>query len=85
MHAPCRMSALTLAPGDAGTPSPTPSRGDVHALAFDTDVRDVVPGSDHAPWAGGEDIVAEIREFVTGVREPAEPDRVLATAPQRAV
>jgi hypothetical protein len=38
-----------------------------------------LPGSDHAPWAGGDDIIAEIREFVTGVREPAEPDRVLAT------
>ena len=38
-----------------------------------------LPGSDHAPWAGGDDIVAEIREFMTGVREPAEPDRVLAT------
>ena len=38
-----------------------------------------LPGSDHAPWADGDDIVAEIREFVTGVREPAEPDRVLAT------
>jgi class 3 adenylate cyclase len=38
-----------------------------------------LPGSDHAPWSGGDDIVAEIREFVTGTREPAEPDRVLAT------
>jgi pimeloyl-ACP methyl ester carboxylesterase len=38
-----------------------------------------LPGSDHAPWADGDDIIAEIREFVTGVREPAEPDRVLAT------
>ncbi len=38
-----------------------------------------LPGSDHAPWANGEDIMAEIREFLTGVREPAEPDRVLAT------
>jgi class 3 adenylate cyclase len=38
-----------------------------------------LPGADHAPWVGGDEIVAEIREFVTGVREPAEPDRVLAT------
>jgi class 3 adenylate cyclase len=38
-----------------------------------------LPGSDHAPWAGGGDVVAEIREFVTGVREPAEPDRLLVT------
>ena len=36
-------------------------------------------GDDHVPWAGGEDIVAEIREFITGVREPVEPDRILAT------
>ena len=38
-----------------------------------------LPGSDHAPWVNGDDIIAEIREFLTGVREPAEPDRVLAT------
>ena len=38
-----------------------------------------LPGADHPPWANGEDIVAEIREFLTGVREPAEPDRVLVT------
>jgi class 3 adenylate cyclase len=38
-----------------------------------------LPGDDHAPWAGGDEIVAEIREFCTGVREAAEPDRVLAT------
>lgn len=38
-----------------------------------------LPGSDHAPWANSEEIVAEIREFVTGVREPTEPDRVLTT------
>jgi len=38
-----------------------------------------LPGNDHAPWADGEDILAEIREFLTGAREPAEPDRVLAT------
>jgi len=34
---------------------------------------------DHAPWAGGDDIVAEVREFCTGVREPPEPERILAT------
>jgi pimeloyl-ACP methyl ester carboxylesterase len=38
-----------------------------------------LPGEDHAPWAGGDDIVAGIQEFLTGVREPAEPDRVLTT------
>jgi class 3 adenylate cyclase/pimeloyl-ACP methyl ester carboxylesterase len=40
-----------------------------------------LPGIDHIPWGedGGEDVIAEVREFVTGVREAAEPDRVLAT------
>ena len=38
-----------------------------------------LPGDDHVPWAGGDEPLAEIREFLTGVREPAEPDRVLAT------
>jgi class 3 adenylate cyclase len=38
-----------------------------------------LPGSAHAPWGDGEDVVAEIREFLTGVREPPEPERVLAT------
>jgi class 3 adenylate cyclase len=36
-------------------------------------------GNDHVPWSGGDDMLDEIREFLTGVREPAEPDRVLAT------
>ncbi len=37
-------------------------------------------GEAHMPSAGGGDeIISEIREFLTGVREPAEPDRVLAT------
>jgi pimeloyl-ACP methyl ester carboxylesterase len=37
-------------------------------------------GQDHLPWAGDSDaIVEEIREFLTGVRVSAEPDRVLAT------
>jgi class 3 adenylate cyclase len=39
-----------------------------------------LPGKVHIPWVGGgSDILAEIREFMTGVREPAEPDRMLAT------
>jgi class 3 adenylate cyclase len=38
-----------------------------------------LPGGDHLPFVDGGDIVDEIREFLTGVREPAEPDRVLAT------
>jgi class 3 adenylate cyclase len=39
-----------------------------------------LPGNDHGPYAGsGSDIADEIQEFLTGVREPAEPDRVLAT------
>ena len=37
-------------------------------------------GADHLPYlAAGDAIVEESREFLTGVREPAEPDRVLAT------
>jgi class 3 adenylate cyclase len=38
-----------------------------------------LPGNDHLPWIDGDDILDEIQEFLTGVREPAEPDRVLAT------
>jgi len=39
-----------------------------------------LPGDVHLPWAGDPtDILDEIREFVTGVREAHEPDRVLAT------
>ena len=38
-----------------------------------------LPGQNHIPWIDGEDILDEIQEFLTGVREPAEPDRVLAT------
>jgi class 3 adenylate cyclase len=36
-------------------------------------------GADHIPWLGADDILGEIREFMTGVREPEIPDRVLAT------
>jgi pimeloyl-ACP methyl ester carboxylesterase len=39
-----------------------------------------LPGTLHIPWAGGGDeILAEVREFLTGVREAPEPNRVLAT------
>lgn len=39
-----------------------------------------LPGQDHFPWAGDTDaVIEEIREFLTGVRVPAKPDRVLAT------
>ena len=38
-----------------------------------------LPGGDHLPWIDGDGILDEIQEFLTGVREPAEPDRVLAT------
>jgi pimeloyl-ACP methyl ester carboxylesterase len=38
-----------------------------------------LPGADHLPWIDGDDILDEIQEFLTGVREPAEPDRMLAT------
>ena len=38
-------------------------------------------GRVHVPWAsvGGDEILAEIREFLTGVREAPEPERILAT------
>jgi class 3 adenylate cyclase/esterase/lipase len=38
-----------------------------------------LPGDTHIPWIDGDDMMDEVREFLTGVREPAEPDRVLAT------
>jgi class 3 adenylate cyclase/pimeloyl-ACP methyl ester carboxylesterase len=38
-----------------------------------------LPGGDHVPWFDPEPTLAEIREFLTGSREPQEPDRVLAT------
>ena len=39
-----------------------------------------LPGLDHDPWVGDSDtVLAEIRQLVTGRREPSEPDRVLAT------
>ncbi len=40
-----------------------------------------LPGDLHIPWAGsgGDRILEEIREFLTGVREAPEPDRVLTT------
>jgi pimeloyl-ACP methyl ester carboxylesterase len=39
-----------------------------------------IPGEDHSIWTEKSDeIVSEIREFLTGVREPEEPDRVVAT------
>lgn len=36
-------------------------------------------GVDHAFFAGKDDIVPEIQEFLTGSREAVQPDRVLAT------
>jgi class 3 adenylate cyclase len=36
-------------------------------------------GEDHVPWFAPDDTLAEIREFITGQRETATPDRVLAT------
>jgi len=38
-----------------------------------------LPGEDHVPWFDPEPTLGEIREFLTGSREPQEPDRVLAT------
>ena len=34
---------------------------------------------DHVPWFEPLPVLAEIREFLTGSREPEEPDRILAT------
>jgi class 3 adenylate cyclase len=37
-------------------------------------------GADHLVWgAGGDEILGELREFLTGIREPLEPERVLTT------
>jgi class 3 adenylate cyclase len=37
-------------------------------------------GADHVPWGEYADLIlGEIQEFLVGTREPAEPDRVLAT------
>jgi pimeloyl-ACP methyl ester carboxylesterase len=39
-----------------------------------------LPGADHDEWIGDPDsVLAEVEEFVTGVRPVPEPDRVLAT------
>ncbi len=39
-----------------------------------------LPGDAHTPFAGGgNEIVDEIQEFLTGIREPEAPDRVLVT------
>lgn len=39
-----------------------------------------LPGRDHLPFVGDQDaILDEVEEFLTGVRHPFEPDRVLAT------
>jgi pimeloyl-ACP methyl ester carboxylesterase len=40
----------------------------------------VLPGDDHYQWIGDQDtVIDEIEEFVTGVRDPIERNRVLAT------
>ena len=39
-----------------------------------------LPGDDHFPWVGDQDVILdEIQEFLTGVRPAPEADRVLAT------
>ena len=38
-----------------------------------------LPGDDHVPWFDPDETIGEIREFLTGRREAASPDRVLAT------
>jgi class 3 adenylate cyclase len=37
-------------------------------------------GQDHVPWLDvADEVITEIRDFLTGFREPTEPDQVLAT------
>ncbi len=38
-----------------------------------------LPGADHWPWIGDQRAVEEIQEFLTGMRDSTEPERVLAT------
>ena len=39
-----------------------------------------LPGADHLVWVGDQDaLVGEVQEFLTGVREQPEPDRILTT------
>jgi pimeloyl-ACP methyl ester carboxylesterase len=38
-----------------------------------------LPGGDHLAWFEPDEVIAEIREFLTGRREVRTPDRVLAT------
>jgi hypothetical protein len=38
-----------------------------------------LPGADHVPWFDPDETLAEIREFLTGRREAATADRMLAT------
>jgi class 3 adenylate cyclase len=38
-----------------------------------------LPGRDHWPWIGDDKATEEIQEFLTGMRDGGEPDRVLAT------
>ncbi len=38
-----------------------------------------LPGADHVPWFEPDRTIEEIREFMTGRRVPAAPDRVLMT------
>ncbi len=40
----------------------------------------VLDGDDHTPWTqGGDEIIDEVKQFLTGTRFDREPDRVLAT------
>jgi class 3 adenylate cyclase len=38
-----------------------------------------LPGGDHVPWFDPDQVLGEIREFLTGTREASTPDRILAT------
>jgi hypothetical protein len=65
----CCTSATTGAvPLEEGSTSPITSRGR-SSSSF--------PGTDHWPWIGQEKAVEEIQEFLTGMRDSAEPDRAM--------
>ncbi|MFQ5948125.1 MAG: adenylate/guanylate cyclase domain-containing protein, partial [Acidimicrobiia bacterium] len=38
-----------------------------------------LPGVDHLVWVDADTLLAEVEEFLTGIRPTAQPDRVLAT------
>ena len=73
-----RVPTLAIARGDLAQRQPE------HARYVADHIRDaryvLLPGRDELIWAGDQEaLIAEIQEFLTGVRPPVEPDRVLAT------